>query len=223
VDSVPPPPSFRQRKLRPWYLVATMGLVWVIGLYGLTSACNTVGYLREGSMPDVAQVVREVEHDRSEIYKVHEAAYLRAISEHHHITFPLQVAKLLLSGLLVIASGLAMRGRKGARALALQVLAANAILALIDYVLTRSIRSAWIEAVAQTGEMLPMLPVAPGAPSDEALWTWTTRRTLLWWSARIWFVLDQGALVLAALALTRAKTKVFFDAVARATEQAEEP
>jgi hypothetical protein len=154
---------------------------------------------------------------------VHEAAYLRAISEQQHVTFPLQVAKLLLSGLLVVASGLAMRGRKGARALALQVLAANAMLALADYVLTRSIRSAWIEAVAQTGEMLPALPAQSGASSEQAFWTWTTRRPLLWWSARIWFVLDLGALVLAAIALTRAKTKVFFDAVARATEQAEEP
>lgn len=218
MDSVPPPPSFRQRKLRPWYLVVTMGLVWVIGLYGLMSACETVDYLREGSMPDVAAVAREAKQEQTDpaevIFRVYEAARFRAISEHQNVAFPLQVAQLLLSGLLVVASGLAMRGRKGARGFALQMLAANALLTLVDYMLTRGIRSAWIDALAQTGEVFPALPADAGAPSD---------KVLLWWLARTRFVFKLGALVLAAVALTRTKTKAFFDAVARATEQAEEP
>jgi hypothetical protein len=223
----PPPPSFQQRKLRPWYLVTTMGLVWIIGLYSLMSACAMVAYLREGSMADV-EAERKAAEQRFEPYQVvvivWQTAHLRSVSEHQHVTFPLHVAKLLLSGLLVIASGLAMRGRRGARTLALQALAANAVLALADYMLTRNVRSTWIEAVAHTRELLPRLTARPSANFGDAFWGWMTTRSVLWWYERIRFVLfDLGALMLAAFALTRAKTKVFFDAVARAAEQAEEP
>jgi hypothetical protein len=44
-----------------------------------------------------------------------------------------------------------------------------------------------------------------------------------WWAARLGLALDIAALGVAALALTRRRTKSFFQAMANATESAEEP
>ncbi len=52
------------------------------------------------------------------------------------VTFPLAVGEVILSALLVVASGLAMGGRRGSRSLALQAIAANALLVLAAFVLT---------------------------------------------------------------------------------------
>ena len=92
---------------------------------------------------------------------------------------------------------------------------AHALLATVDYALTRSVRTAWVEAAARTGEMLPR-----GFPEREV---WTAHATY-WWLARVSFdVFELGSFAVAAIALTRQRTKAYFDAVARAAESAEEP
>ena len=51
-----------------------------------------------------------------------------------------------------------------------------------------------------------------------------TSRQFWWWFERIRFaIIDLGIFGFAAFALTRPRTKVFFEAVAEAAESAEEP
>jgi hypothetical protein len=130
------------------------------------------------------------------------------------VTFPLAVAEVILSGLLVVASGLALGGRRGSRSLALQAIVANALLAIVEYLITPGVRAAytegWIRAVAT-------LSVSP--EERDVL----TNVGLLHWGFRLRLALYLGALGLGALALTRARAKGFFEAVARATERPEEP
>ncbi|MGK4009086.1 hypothetical protein WMF31_41170 [Sorangium sp. So ce1036] len=215
VDSIRPP---RPRSLRPWYLVATMLLTWIIGVRGFMAGCGTAMYLRSGMAPDVTAVAEQA-RDQGDPFQftfaVLEAAQAHAMSAHQDVAFPLSIAKVLLGGLLVVASGLALGGRPGTRGFVLQVLAANLAFAAVEYALTRDVRGAWIDMVAQAGALLP-----PGVPEREGL-----TNPGLWWTAeRVRFVLFELCILgFAALALTRERTKLYFQAVARATDPGDEP
>jgi hypothetical protein len=215
----------RYRALRPWYLVAAMVLVWLIGVQGLTDAFTTLLYLRKGHLPDVEELTRAIVNDENPlaaVFSLHDNARLRALGEAMSLALPLTAAQLVLSGLLVISSGMAMSGRPGARSLALQALFANVVLAVTSFVLLRGARYAWIDAVTRVGEVLPRLPGA--TPEQQQGWEmWIGRGMWLWWARLKLALIDVGALLLAAIALTRSRTKTFFEAVRRATEQAEEP
>lgn len=209
----PPAPVFPIGfNLRPWYLVAALLLTWIVGVYGLMSSCAIVSMLRQGSVDDVAaEIGRQDTGDPLQAFSlVLQTAHLKAMSAAHSLTFPLNAAKLLLSGLLVIMSGLALGGRRSARGFACQAALANAAFAVLDYVLTRNVRANWIEEVARAGEMLP-----PALPQRELFST----REFWWWLARArLIVIDLLVPLLAVIALTRARTRLYYDAVAVASQ-----
>jgi hypothetical protein len=214
-SSVPPPPSPSRHKLRPWYLVAAMVLTWFTGVHGLTTGCANAVFLRDGTLPDLATAAKNAKGawNLADVLALKEATELLAMQASARVSFPLAVAAVLLSGLLIVASGLAMGGRPGARALALQALAANAALLLVTYALTRSVRAAWIAAVLRTAEAIP-----EGAPTLLYL------PSILRWGLLIKLaIFDLGPLLVGALALTRARTKTYFEDAARAAEAPEEP
>lgn len=194
-----------------------MMLTWLIGVQGLMGGCSVVTLLRQGTMDDVSAAVskEETKDPLQAIVMVKQAAQLKAMGEAQDVTFPLNAAKLLLSAVLIVASGLAMGGRPGVRALAFQAVLANAALAVVDYALTRSVRAAWIEAAARAGEMLPHDLPQREMMMDPQTW---------WWFERIRFVLlELGSYAIAVLVLTSRRTKAYFDAVARSAKSAEEP
>ncbi|APR84961.1 Hypothetical protein A7982_10310 [Minicystis rosea] len=194
-----------------------MVLTWFVGVHGLSTGCANAMFLREGRLPDITAAAHAARSslDMMDFAALVRAAELSAMLSHVKLTFPFAVAEAMLGGLLVIASGLAMSGRRGARSLALQAVLANALLAVGAYVLTRGVRADWIDVVMNTVAAMPATApqkLAFGDPSK------------LWWITRIkLFFFDLSPLLLAALALTRARTKSFFDAVAHATESAGEP
>jgi hypothetical protein len=191
-----------------------MILTWFVGVHGLTIGFTTAAHLRSGTIPDVSTVVAHTGtmFDAFE----HGALYvLRAIVENSRITFPLAIAEVILSALLVVSSGLAMGGRRGSRGLALQAILANAAFAIAAYVLTPFERTAYVEGVLRAVDALELPPA-----QREAL---AGADVVASWSMRIQLVFHLGALGLGALALTRGRTKTFFEAVARATETPEEP
>lgn len=229
MDSQPPHPIAQAaaRRLRPWYLVLAMVLTWLVGVSGLMSGCSTVMVLQQDSIADISTEL-EKQGSPGPVQTVWVAIYsaqFKATIEAHAVTFPLNAAKLLLSGLLVVASVLAMGGRPGARPLALQALAANAVLAAIDYALTRSVRASWIEAASRVGDMMPRpFENTKDLEAQGALLRLITSRHFWWWFERIrLMVIDLGIFGFAAFALTRQRTKVFFDAVAASPEPSEEP
>ena len=229
MDSQPPHPIAQAaaRRLRPWYLVLAMVLTWLVGVSGLMSGCSTVMVLQQDSIADIStELGKQGSGDPVQaMWVAIYSAQFKATIEAHAVTFPLSVAKLLLSALLVVASVLAMGGRPGARPLALQALAANAALAAVDYALTRSVRSSWIEAVGRVGDMLPRsIEQSQDLEAQGAALRLITSRHVWWWFERVRFiVIDLGIFGFAALALTRQRTKVYFEAVAESPEPSEEP
>jgi hypothetical protein len=189
---------------------------WFIGVQGVANGYNTAAFLRAGRLPDVASALQHVRGgDIVDLAALDRVAQLDAIAAAVAATFPLAVAKLLLSAVLVVASGMAMSGRRGARAFALQVLLVNAALAAIEYVLTRGVRAAWVDTILRAAQTLPeMLPERDHFTSKELLvWVARFRETAV----------DLAGLALGVWALTRRRTRTYFDAVARLSQHTDEP
>jgi hypothetical protein len=222
----PPAPLLKARKLRPWYLALAMALTWLVAVSGLMNGCSTVMILQQDSVLDAAaELSKQSSTDPLQaVWVALYSAQFNATMAAYEITFPLNVARILLSGLLVVASVLAMGGRRGARSLAIQAILANCAFAAIDYALTRSVRASWIDAVGRVGDMLQRPLVRRGDPMDhEALLSLFTNRQVWWWLERArLLLLEVGIFGFAALALITRRTKAYFDAVAEATARAEE-
>lgn len=211
----PAPPPSRIQSLRPLYLVVTMILTWFIGIQGMTSGLSTIAFLREGTLTDFSGIMPDGSAEPMQyLVTIYQAAQQVAVAEARHIMFPLGAAQLLLSGLLVIASGLAMAGRPGARSVTLQAIAANTLLVIAAYALTTGVRGASIDAVVQAAGSL-QLGESEAPFRTPQFW---------WWVERTRFVILQiGTLALAAFAMTRPRAKVYFKALAEAVQSAEEP
>jgi hypothetical protein len=217
VDSERPLPPTHERPItRPFYLVAAMVLLWILGVETLLQAGSTAVRLREGGLDDVAMVARSGAGDpQSVIVQVLVAARLSVLGAMPHLAFPLSVAKALLAGVLVMASTLVLVGRPSSRGFALQALGANAAFAILEYVLLRHARGQWIEVAARAAAVIQD-PALPASPVE--------------YTRFIGFMIERGRLVLfelgipflAAVALTRPKTKTYFAEVAAAAASAEE-
>jgi hypothetical protein len=213
-SSVPPPPSPSRTHLRPWYLVAAMVLTWFVGVTGLSEGFGIAAFLRVGALPDLATATLHVA-STADVQQLVRFETQRALLAHARITFPLAVAEAILSGLLVMVSGLAMGGRRGTRTLALQALAANAVLVIVAYLLTPAIRAASLDGLLRAVDTIALPPQQREFFSNRGIMTWAFRFKLV--------VVDLGGLALGALALTRARTKTYFEAEARAAEGPDEP
>ena len=203
-----------------------MIVAWIIGIHGLSVAVSVLQFLREGKIPDVQALVRGLK-DASEplvaLEQLVESARLRSLGEAAAIAFPLCVGKLILSVLLVISSGMAMSGRPGSRLLAMQALLASAALSIASFWLLRDARYASIDVIVSVRDLLPKL-LANEPPQILELWTAILDKPVLLSLSRMSLILlDVGALLMGAVALTTNKTKAFFDAVAEEAEEAEDP
>lgn len=204
-----------------------MVVAWLIGIQGLSDSFATLLFLREGKLPDVQALIRGLSESSEPLEALGfmlNAARMRSLGEAVALAFPLAVGKLILSVLLVISSGMAMSGRPGSRRLALQALIASASLSIASFWLLREARYAWIDVVAGVRDLLPGL-LAKEPPQTLHFWTAILDKPVLLSASRMSLVLlDVGALLVGAVALTTNKSKAFFDAVAaEAEEEAEEP
>lgn len=193
-----------------------MALTWVVGVRGLMIAISSIAFLRQGTLPDVASAAVNARSgtDPTEIFAFWGTVEVEAILRYSRVVFPLSVAQLLVCSLLVIGSGLAMTARRGARNFTIQALAASAVLAVVAYALTRVVRVDCIETVARFAETLPLnLPQRAAYSSRETLW-WIMRMRLV--------LVELFPFALGLFVLTRPRTKLYFEAVARAAERAED-
>lgn len=214
-SSPPPPPSTNVRQLRPFYLVAALVVTWIVGVQGIASGFATASYLREGHLPDATALSLRAGPDAvAQLSATYAIAERIALGEATRLAFPISVATVLLSGLLVVASGLALTGRRGAQSLALQALLANSALAIVTYILLAPVRDAAVGAAVEAAAAMTL------AESERAM-----QSPLMWkWLGRMRFgVGELGLYVLTAIALTRPRSTEFFRAASRAAASAEDP
>jgi hypothetical protein len=190
-----------------------MVLTWLIGVRGLNDGITIAAFLRAGTLPDLATTAQHAAGSEGQQLVALET--MKALLAHARVAFPLSVAEVILSGLLVVASGLAMGGRRGSRGLALQAIGANAVLMVASFLLMPAVRAATVDGMLRAAEVSALPP---------PFRAWMGSRTVLEGLFRLKLVLfDLGPLGLGVLALTRARTKTYFEAVAQASERTEEP
>ena len=208
------------RKLRPWYLVAAMGLMWVMGVFGATGGCSELSYLRGSQeMPDeITRGVDEAEHPIMRIEMVRQQARLLALAQMHARAFPLAAARMLLCLLLVLVAGAAIAGRRHARTLALQAIAGNAILVVIAYLLHGPVRDAIASAVAEDAVENVSGPL-PGMNREQTVELFRSQQLE---SERLRVGLELSVFAMAALALARPRSKAYFAAMEAANVDASE-
>ncbi|MGD0530534.1 MAG: hypothetical protein ABSE49_35700 [Polyangiaceae bacterium] len=200
---------------RPWYLV--LALLGALAL-GMTGACNgwaAVTLYREPVDVSLAGQGISDPADRTAV-ESRVATYVRTLDAAKPRGWPIAVAGLLLGSAMVMFSMRALGGSRGARAALVQLAVAQAGLNGASYWLLRDVMEAdtrWREAseVAEVHER-ERDPVRADA---------TLRLTMGVVRARnpIGLVLSTLGSVLVVVALTRRRSREFFDAAATAIEE----
>jgi hypothetical protein len=205
------------RKLRPWYLIVAMSLMWLVGVFGATAGCADMSYLRGEQVvqEDPLAQLEEGSQWWLRMVVVAQKARLDALAQQYERAFPLSTAHLLLCLLLVLAAGSAIVGRTGARHLALQAIAANAALAAVAFVLMAPVRQTVAEVVGDDA-MHNGMGVTTGATREQTV-------TLYLDSERYGTGFKMLMFAVAGLALTRPRTKEWFDAIEAAVADGERP
>jgi hypothetical protein len=214
-----------QRNLRPWYLILAMISSWFIGVFGLSDAFAKVMFLRDNTLPDIPGIIREFRDETepvSALVYLFDAAHLRALADITKVAFPLFIAKLILSVVLVITSAMAMSGRPGSRSFTIQTHLAYAALSVASFWLLRGPRYAAIDVLHNLQASLPI--IFPSVPPNaiEVCQTAFTRPLLLLGAQIHLAIFGVGGLLIGAIALMTPRTKAFFEAVAAATDETED-
>ncbi|MBI4704982.1 MAG: hypothetical protein HY744_28075 [Deltaproteobacteria bacterium] len=193
-----------------------MCLTWVVGVLGASSGCANVAYLAGWYRPPPETLdpgaIDAASQPLVHSSRVVEQARLRATADAHRVAFPLGIAKLLLGTLLVLASAAALAARPSARSLALQAVAASALLAALDHGLLGSVRDEVGRAVAAD-----MVEHGFGQLPDMSREESVAFFRGIYGAAELLrlALLEIGVYGGALLALTRARTKAFFEAPAK--------
>jgi hypothetical protein len=211
----------RARSLRPWFLVAAMLLVWLVGVQGVSVGCQSTMTMRSGVVVDEKTAIDEarVDGDPSRLGYVMQAARLRAMVEHRSTQFPLGVGRLVLSLVLVASAATALSGRPGSRAFTMQAIAVNAAFGVLDYVLSQPVRATAIDAVVRVAnELFQEVEHAPFRSAS--FWFWIERVRVA--------MIEVGVAGVGLAALASPKTAAFFEAMesvrrAREREREDEP
>ncbi len=131
---------------RPWYLIVSLVVAWLLGALALMSGGSVITFYKQ----DADELQQALDHDEDRVPDAEERAVFRARTERlddvhdgaRRREFPLGVAALLLGGAMVATSARAMSGRDGARSALVQVTLARAALAVLGFVLTPDVRAA---------------------------------------------------------------------------------
>jgi hypothetical protein len=182
---------------RPWYLVLSLLAALAFGANGARSGWAMVMLYHEPIDPTTAGQGIADEADRAAVVTRVEA-YLHAVDAAKSLGWPLAVAKLLLGGSALFFAMRAMAGSRGARAALVQLVLAQAAVALASHWLLRDVDNAelrWIEAQQAAGhERVPDDVLRAAASVALAI-----------------HVLGSGLIV---LGLTRRRSRAFFEAAA---------
>jgi hypothetical protein len=190
------------RPKRPRYLVASLLLVWAVGLFGSANGCQSIDILRRPA-EFRATTTAHLDAQSAKRYEV----LIDALIANRKVTAPLAAGELVLGSLLMLCASLALVGRGRARGLLVQAAIAYAVFLPIDYTLRRPIRAAQIEEVL----LDPKLAPGPGMDPAEIA---NQLRPVFWAAARVALALEIGILGLGLFALTRPRVRSYYAAAA---------
>ena len=207
-ESTPPPdPRVGLVVKRPWYLVLALSLALFLGATSTMQGCQTFAVYQGAltSDPLVESIPTEIGRKTVEASFQH---YIEVVYAAKDRLFPLSVAGWVLGIALMAFTLRALAGSRVARGYLLQVLAAKGVLMVAEFWLTRDVARAEVEhALTRQTALFPDAASTP-APFDPV--------RFLVFALGAWLVVKLAGVVAMLLALTRQRTKAFYDAVALA-------
>jgi hypothetical protein len=186
----PPPPGSRLsrgRLQRPWYLVVSLVVAWLLGALALMAGGSVMTFYKQ----DASELQQVLDHTEEHLPDPDERVLFRARTERldevrdqaRRREFPLGIAALLLGAAMVAMSARAMSGRESARGALVQVTLARAAVSVVGFLMTPDVRAAEFAVAAVLGYA-------------------STAKTIF----------ETGACLLVVIALTRPKSRAFFRA-----------
>ncbi len=200
---------------RPWYLVLALLGALALGTTGACSGWSTVTLYREPIDPSVAAQGITDDGDRATVSSRVEA-YVHTLDAAKSRGWPLGVATLLVGGAMMIFAMRALGGSGGARTALVQLVVAQAGLNVASYWLMRDVFDADLRVfeARQAAEIHERIREKPRA--DEMS---RTTVAILRAANPVAIALRTIGSALVVVALTRRRSRDFFDASAAALEE----
>lgn len=207
-DSSMPPKIEAERPRRPKYLVAALILALLFGAGCWTEGCATLAFYR-GDTDVLAEQNEHIadEQDRARVTALYQR-YLDAADTGKNRSIPFAAGIFVLGAALLALGARGLAGRANTRSALMQVVAAQAIVVGAAYFANKDIRNAqedwrFEQMIAQQHEKLPPDQFEQALPTFHAM-----RR----WMPPTWLTIRSVASLLILVALSRQKSRAFFDA-----------
>ncbi len=194
---------------RPWYLIAALLFAWVFGAAGFIDGCNDAHELRQGYADAADHYIVNAPSEASRVAQADALQhYFDAKIGMSARLYPMSIGAFLLGATLTLFAARAMAGRSGARSPVIQLTLVQAALVIAAFALTRPVREAWVG-------VLMAQPFDTGGDTDAA-------RIITQYFPRIYrggyvvfLVVRTAIAAFIVIALTRSRTKKFFEAAER--------
>jgi len=116
--------------------------MWILGVTITDQGLFTIGVIRDPLAASGFSALHQLT-----LTEVQHAALVRATMDHAATQLPIAVGQMVLGILLLVASLRALLSRRGVGTFGLQVVVANFVLSIAEYVVSAPVRSRVIEAV----------------------------------------------------------------------------
>ncbi|MEO8797248.1 MAG: hypothetical protein ABI551_05125, partial [Polyangiaceae bacterium] len=208
-----PPVGDRGGPKRPWYLIAALLFAWVFGAAGFIDGCNDAHELRQGYADAADHYIVNAPSEASRVAQVDALQhYFDAKLGMSGRLYPLSIAAFLLGATLTLFAARAMAGRSGARNPVIQLTLVQAALVIAAFALTRPVREAWVG-------VLMAQPFDTGGDTDAARII-TQYFPRIYRSGYVVFLVVRTAIAaFIVIAITRPRTRKFFEAAERRFSQ----
>ncbi len=184
--------------------------MWLMGTAGMLGGCEEIDYLRgeQAAMREIELEGEAVSNPLTRGLAVREQARIASIARHHRRAFPIAALRMLVAGVLVVGAGGTLLGRPSSRRLALQAVAASLVVCGASFVVLAPVRHEAAHAVAEDA-VDNVVGVGQGRTRAEVL---GEQHAIAMQREQSVAIFEVALYAVAALALTRRRTKEYFAA-----------
>jgi len=195
---------------RPRYLVVALVLALVFGAGCWTEGCNRLAFYRGEREPHSAMIASiDDDADRAQAQTLYDR-YVDVADMQRERAIPMAAATLVLGAALLVLASRGLAGRSNTRSALMQVVAAQAVVVVASYFATREMWRADAEWQYQTTLLLHRDRIPPEGFAQQA----AAMHALARWGGPTWLVIRTVASGLIIVALSRRRSREFFDAAA---------
>jgi hypothetical protein len=141
MTSIPPASEGARGRKRPWYLVVALVLVSLAGVTAAADGCTIVGYYR-GALPMEAPLADGISTVDAELIQEATDRLKSTLEQERRVVFPMAASGLVLGMAMFAFAAAAMAGRDGARRAVTQLVAVRAVVLGVEFMTTRHVREA---------------------------------------------------------------------------------